>query len=96
MRSGDVELSPLRAYVGPTLTLGVDLVMGLPLILHHGCWIGQIGGQSMVQWGTVDAVERRAATAQAIERPAATAQGLERPVTTVEDEDFTAQFRDDR
>jgi ribonuclease HI len=49
--SANMELGPVRAYVVPTLPFGVDVVIGLPLLLRHGCWFGKVHDKVMVRWG---------------------------------------------
>ena len=51
LRYGDIELGPLTAYVVPTLPFKVDVVLGLPLVLRHGCWIGKVANHVTVKWG---------------------------------------------
>ena len=52
LRYGDIELGPLTAYVVPTLPFKVDVVLGLPLVLRHGCWIGRMANRVTVKFGT--------------------------------------------
>lgn len=51
--SANIELGPVKAYIVSSLPLGADIVIGLPLLLRVGCWIGEVNGQATVQWGTV-------------------------------------------
>ena len=39
------ELGPIEAFLVQDLALGVDLVLGLPLLTQHGCWIGEMEGK---------------------------------------------------
>ena len=51
----NTELGPVRAHVVPTLPFGVDIVIGLSLMLRHGCWIGKERGHVVVRWGAAAA-----------------------------------------
>ena len=65
LRYGDIELGPLTAYVVPTLPFKVDVVLGLPLVLRHGCWIGKVANRVTVKWGTAMAGAATAAQRRA-------------------------------
>jgi len=45
------ELGPMDARVVSKLPLGVDMILGLPVMLRVGCWIGQVNGKHTVRWG---------------------------------------------
>ena len=81
LKSGNKELGPVTAYVVPHLPLGVDIVLGLPLLRRHGCWIGEIKGKVDVRWGlgvvglSADPVKHGSAS-------------------TIEDKDFVAWFEE--
>ena len=53
LRSGNLELGPVSAHVVPTLPSGADVVLGLSLLLRHGCWMGCINGHPSVRWGAL-------------------------------------------
>ena len=62
LRSGETELGPTTAYVVPTLPLGVDMALGLPLVLRHGCWIGRVANRMAVQLGPIKTVATEEST----------------------------------
>ena len=41
-----VELGPMKAYVLPSLPMGVEMVIGLDLVLKHGLTVGHSNGCS--------------------------------------------------
>ena len=51
VRCGDLELGPFNAHVVSTLPRGVEMVIGLPLLLDHGCWFGRVNGRPIARWG---------------------------------------------
>ena len=48
---GTRELGPTKARVVEKLPFDVDFIIGLPIILKHGLWIGSNHGQRTVKWG---------------------------------------------
>ena len=46
------ELGPVEAHVVASLPGRVDLVLELPTLLRHGCWIGQHDGRVAVHADT--------------------------------------------
>ena len=99
-----VELGSLEAHVVPCLPCGVQVVIGLPLMLRHGCWIGEMNGQTIVRWGpkvsSGVAVDIFAVVDSRVKEVDATVPGHQ--LTTamsdsrleVEDKDYLAWFED--
>ncbi|MCH9663309.1 MAG: aspartyl protease family protein [Gammaproteobacteria bacterium] len=100
LRCGDIELGPVTAYVVPSLPFKVDIVLGLPLVLRHGCWIGKVANRVTIQWGaaTAGAASAGAATAGAASAGAVTADAALASAVTggtapINHRDFVASFR---
>ena len=79
LRHGSTELGPTEAKVVETLSFDVDVIIGLPIMLRHGLWIGVKDGKSELVWG---------GSAAAFER---VDRDKERKI---QDRDFMAEFRD--
>ena len=90
LRYGDIELGPLTAYVVPTLPFKVDVVLGLPLVLRHGCWIGKVANRVTVKWGAPTAGAAAAGAAKAV---AASVGAVVVGTTPIIHRDFVASFR---
>ena len=75
------ELGPVEAFFVPHLPLGVDLVLGLPVLQQHGVWIGETEGKASIRWGPVGAVGSVVCQESLA-------------VETIEEEDFVAWFQE--
>ena len=79
----------------------MSTVIGLPLILRHGCWICKERGQVVVRWGAAAFGAQLAGTRLGDTQPVGTRPGdaelrTTLAAATVDDRDFVAVFCDQR
>ena len=67
----------------PTLPFKVDVVLGLPLVLRHGCWIGKVANCVTVKWGAAMAGAAMVGTATVGAAAAGTAKVIAASVGAV-------------
>ena len=77
------EFGPLELHVTKSLPGDVDLILGLPTMLQHGCCIAQRDGRLVVEWGA------QPRSCLGGEHGTAKANGP----AMVQDRDFKAEFR---
>ncbi len=81
--SNGVELGPITAHIVAELPLGVDLVLGLPVMQRVGCWIGQdTNGCLDVRWGPLGSCKLVGSINQRAD-----------PKLVIDDDDFQAHFQ---
>ena len=88
IRVDGVELGPVKAFVVPSLPLGVGFVVGLDVILRHGMAVRSAAGRVEVIFG--EDADRHVGSA------VGTLGGTQTQELQVDDEDFNAFFKDGR
>ena len=90
---GGTNLGNVEAHVVEQLPAGVDLLVGLLVLIKHGCWIGSRGGQTVLQFGPDKKTQGRGPLGCTV-TDKQTKKGANH--MEVVDEDFKARFRDGR